>query len=423
MIDSLLIRFLEPYIKFQIISIWTLLQNLENLKLVNSINDGIQTKQYFFDIGGFLWVLIGLTFILHIISSFMLNKWLGTLSILFWIVPGILNIFGYSMIPFSVSVTYYIGDNISYSGTLFGTYACISLTFILGWSITVILYKNRKNKKLYKEICDHFWYVIGLATVGFFVINSNYNFYQEELKAKENIIKKNISHTIKEFDIAYSECINNYNSLEKHGITQDFCKWVDSSRRNYYRLDENYVLKVLSDKEKVLDISLNIQKENIEQYNDYMCSTKEKIINCHKVPIEFMYTANFPESYALSILELNPTLDKDWQAYVKIHGETVPFGKRNALQWCFYVLFGLIVGAKVAISSCAIYDDGSLGKHTNKKIKKFSIRLLFSKIIGIDKKSIINNVKLLIIDKWKLSINMIYLGMKFISKYRAKKRE
>jgi hypothetical protein len=349
--------FIEPYIFFCGSSTYSLIQNMESMGW-SSFWDGIFIDPHSTFIIYFYayLILLPVVALLSILASFSLNRMLGGLVVVLWILPGALSLYGVDVISVDTPDSYKLNSGSMYVGETRSTLYNVFICFLLGWSITTLLVHVFKISKNFKESYDHVWYVFGLAAAVIFVVDSNIAFYKTELTESESNISKTLSLITNQLNYTNSICLKNRKDLIENGISKEFCEWVDKAKFNYFWLSEDKAftrhLKSLSDFDALVPAE---RLADISNFNDLICHSEIETSNCNLLPFELgRFTKGFewPKSrFALAIVPLNDALKIFWEQSSKRYKKLDVVKDVPNTKWFFYMILGFIAGGKVANSS------------------------------------------------------------------------
>ena len=349
--------FITPYLLFCGSSVYSLIQNMESMGWVSfwkvTLIDPHSTFALFFSVYVLALPIIAL---LNILASFTLNKKLGILSIILWLLPGLLSVFGIVITSAEIPDAYHINSGSMYVGETRSTLGNVFIAFLLGWSFITLLIHAFKIKSKFKECFDHIWYITGLAGAVIFVVDSNTAFYKAELQDSENNINKIFSIAAPQLRYAQSVCVNDWDSLNQQGISGEFCQWIKKVGLNYFWISEgSSSMRQFREVDELRNLVPKNRLEDIRRFNKYICSSQGKPEKCSRLSIEigrFSENYNWPhDQYALAIEPLNEALLVYWKMSTNTYSKLDEVKNTPNSKWFFYMILGFIVGGKVANSS------------------------------------------------------------------------
>lgn len=361
-LKMIFLKFLYPYFLFCNLSAWGLAQNLQGLGLFHYINDipmHVGNKITYvlnfdptYGVNGLSAVLTLLLFpisLLNIRAGFYLNKWAGWISLCLWLIPGGLSLLGY------VPDLHNFGPDkfqfgTSFTGSMPSAAANLTICLIAGWSV-IMLFSTLWKKNTFKNAYDHIWYVLGLITALYYVVDSGLPSYKEDLS---DAVDRTTS-----IMRSYRSGIQNLAVLCQDTIVKnqvpDLCGLVPAMQGQFHdsliskdtlgpRTDlPDWVRSVASDP--------SIQKQ-IREFNVMACSPGYIKSNCQAVPIEISIGEDYykkpvailPSSYAQQLQTLHKSMQK-----ADDHIQKIERG-HNARYFVFLIL-AFVAGGKLANAS------------------------------------------------------------------------
>ncbi len=361
--STILSDFFEPYVVYSISASSSLGQNLSSIGWFSYWQGfTISPNENQLMISILYSALLAFSFIISVLSAFSLRIKLGFLAILAWASPGIFSVFETSFVTLKMPDTYHVNDGSMYVGETYSTLLNVFMAFIIGWSLITLLVHWFKIRRGFKEVYDHIWYSIGLIAVVFFVVDSNTSFYKSELDTSERNISDNISITNDQLNFAHTTCLTELSELIEFGISNEFCEWIPKAKFDYYwKSQDKSFTRELSDTEDISRIITKTRLNDIEKFNEYICSSEKNKSSCNMISFEqgrfdpnYEYMAS---RYALAVIPLNKSLSVFYSQSSKANKKLSASKRNSQYKWFFYMLFGVLVGGKVAISTRSLFGD------------------------------------------------------------------
>jgi len=365
MVDSM--DFTKPYIYWIYSAAHALAHNMESIGWLSYWNGPYIEPMLAFSIvlGLYLFIAIFVIF-LNIIAAFTISRLLGVITVILWLLPGLLYSFGYPFLSGELPNRFHSSDGILYVGETESALINVFFSFIFGWSITTLVIHIFKLYTNFKNIYDHIWYVIALTAAVFFVVDSNTRYFKEELTKSEKNIQNGITLLDKQLQRIHIMCTTNNNEIRQSGASGLFCQWIPKARFRIWWLSgqvsfsreygdipnyESFISEWKDfDKEQI--------RKDIDTLNQYYCESQSYSGYCTQIPFvlaRFTKHEYKPsQKYFLAAEKLMTGIEAHWKQSIRNNKEMEKTKKNSSIKWFFYILFGAIAGGKVANASRSI---------------------------------------------------------------------
>ncbi|PXW37867.1 hypothetical protein DFO54_1284 [Erwinia sp. AG740] len=293
-------------------------------------------------------ILITISF-LNIRAGFYLNKRVGWISLSLWILPGVLSLLGY--IP---NLQGFGPDKFRFDANFTGSTpsaaANLIICLVAGWSF-IMLFSAFWKKNTFKNAYDHVWYVLGLVTALYFVVDSGLPSYKEELSEAGE-------HTTLILQL-YREGAQNLEALCKSPELEiqapDLCNMVPAMRWGFQdHLDSKDILRARIDlPDWVASLASNISlTAQISALNHWVCSPDRVGDNCQTIPIEVLLDGVdykkplifLPQSYAKELQRLHKSMQKADERIQEIE-------RGHNARYFVFLMLAFVAGGKLANAS------------------------------------------------------------------------
>jgi len=386
---EMLFMFITPYLSASITGGYSLVQVLDVLDFISTSSDyGLFNGRFMIVYNVIFLFYMLFVFLFNIIASFSLSNKLPIFLLLFWLLPGFLQVVGLIEIKPIIEV-YSIGTG--RIGNIQGLMINAFLIVILSWSLaTVFLHTFRLGKK-FKSFYDHIWYLFGLSVLIFFMADFNKEVHEEELKTTLPVLEQSISILNNQFI-----SVEKYCKVKK--FKNDFssiCKWVTYGKHYTENLEWKigHLILLKNDTpnmKSILEKSSNVDNLILEVNNLNNMCTKRNYNICIKVPFELngdpvlLKTNNFPQDkYILPIKQLMPTITSNWKNLQKIKEAIKEDEKLWYKKWLFFMFLSVLVGIKISNSSREIFGGKNYSVYISKVI--FLLKLILNMIMNFFK--------------------------------------
>jgi hypothetical protein len=213
---------------------WSLQQILEGLGLrssnfieVNESNQFVSSywspQQAALELFGLLFVLSLLIIILWLVSGYILAGFKGLLFMLFLLIlPGCLS--AASLWPeLTVIPADYVIGGAGKLSSITGYVVIVFATMSVGWSANTVLTGSFNLGENYRNVFDHFWYLLALSSGLFFVSEGSDKYYQSQIQYEKSVVNKSSRFLIDQLDRYYltADC------KEKNS---EACVWSDLAK-------------------------------------------------------------------------------------------------------------------------------------------------------------------------------------------------
>ena len=204
-------RFLKPYLTFLIRAAWNIQQNLVGTGSWSTDDIQFDRHEAGLHVGwnpaasmlpllGFLIVLVLCGLLLLILTGYVLGRKRGAfITVAVLMLPGMLGLAGLwptispSPVAFEIGAVGAIGD-------VMGTLPLIVIAVIAGWSVTILIVDSFCIRRRFWDLFDHFWLVLGLVAVIFFVSDANVAQNDRDYSEAERDTQKASAYLLKQVD-------------------------------------------------------------------------------------------------------------------------------------------------------------------------------------------------------------------------------
>ncbi|TWD43888.1 hypothetical protein [Pantoea sp. SJZ147] len=367
----LLMKFLHPYLLFCNLAAWGLAQNIEGLGLFSYINDFPMRvgNQVIYPLnfdpthgvnvlcGALFFILIPVS-LLNIRAGFYLNRRAGWISLCIWVIPGVISLLGY------VPDFHNFGpDKFEYGAGFTGSWpsaaANLIIFLIAGWS-TIMLFGALWTRDKFKNVYDHFWYVLGLIAALYFVVDSGLPSYKEDLSESSDRIT-----SIMQF---YRNGEQNLEALCKDPAvvnrTPDLCSLTSEMKWGFQdSLFSKEIIRARADlPDWVKSVASNPSlKKQIDTFNVIACSSGQIRGNCQVIPFEMSLgedgyrnsVAFLPPPYAQALQRLHKSMQKADEHVQEIE-------KGHNARYFVFLLLAFTAGGKLANASRSMVKNDTV---------------------------------------------------------------
>ncbi|MGK3125891.1 hypothetical protein ACCY16_17360 [Candidatus Pantoea formicae] len=300
-------------------------------------------------LSGLMTVLLIPIALLNIRAGFYLNRYMGWISLFFWISPGALSLMGYvpDFNSFGPDVFRFGSD---FTGSVSSAAANLFISMVAGWSV-IMLFSAFWKKNTFKNAYDHIWYVLGLIAALYYVTDSGLPSYKEDLSdagERTTLImqhyrngEQNLEVLCKEPDVVNQTADLCSLAPEMRWSLQDSFATKDILRA---RIDlPDWVTRVAYDR----DIG-----KQIEAFNALACSPHSFRGHCNVVPIEMALKG---EDYKTPMAFLTPVyaqrLLRLHQSMQKADARIQDIGQGHNTRYFVFLMLAFVAGGKLANTS------------------------------------------------------------------------
>ena len=375
--------FFSPYLKFLIGAAYNIQQTLEGLQLWSSNiikmdSGGHIVNSYWSPAEAMVLPFLGLVILLLalVVTSTLAAYCLGSkkgsfVAVLFWITPGLLSVFGvlpdFNLIP----ETYHIGSG--YLGSPLGMVPLVIMGLLIGWVFVILMTNIFKLEDRFRHYYDHIWYAMAVLAGVFFVLDSQNNDIQADLKETGIQIQQASSHLLKQAHEYELYCKKN-NIAEKES-----CKWASDVQQKLLDYSvENISVYWQTGPKSIGDIYIPIAsnkdefkidriRSELHQFNDLICPKTEHSFtrpsgSCLMTPATFCVGENINEDDLLRTSAIANECVIQSLVSSRARAEKLSNGvsdahQRKHIRWVFFVLFSILAGGKVANATARANQD------------------------------------------------------------------
>lgn len=365
-------NFFLPYLTLCYLASWGLAQNLEGLRLFTYLNttpteisDAIIYSQYLDPALGVVtlsFVLTGVLivlFFLNIRACFYLNKWVGGISLILWLLPGVLSMFGYMPDIRGMGPDVF-RFGVGFPGSMESAAANLLICLVSGWSF-ILLFSSFWKRNTFKNAYDHIWYTLGLVAALYFVVDAALPSYKEDLTNADN----RMVHTLQLFRTAENRLEVLCALPEAEKLSPDLCalrpklKWGVLS---YLEMQSKVRAKISPPDWVPLLASDAELARQIGALNNWACAQGQQPTQCQKVPLDTALSIQdldtplaFPSpNYAEAIQKFHASMEK---SDMRIHD----IERGHNLRYFGFLIVAFLAGGKLANASRAMVKDDSVG--------------------------------------------------------------
>lgn len=394
--------FFLPYMKFLIGAAYNIQQTLEGLHIWSSsflVRDtaGHVVDSYwspieamFLPFLGLMILLLGLLVTSSLAGYALASKKGVFVAILLWITPGLLSVLGvlpdFNLVP----DTYHIATG--YLGSPLGLIPLVFMGLLTGWVIVILLTNILKLEDKYRHYYDHVWYAMAVIAGIFFVVDSQNNDIQGDLKETGSQIRQASSYLLKQAHTYEQYC------AQKNISDTESCKWASDVQQKLLDYSVDYTsVYWQTGPMSVEDIYVPIKRDKnlkkidqirneLRQFNDLICPKTENRYtrssgSCLRTPPQFCVGKNINADDLLRTSAIADECVISSLVSLRLKAEAlskkVLVVERNKhIRWFFYILFSILAGGKVANATARANQDLSRNDRLVRLLKSMRVFIL-----------------------------------------------
>ncbi|KUM52206.1 hypothetical protein [Rheinheimera sp. EpRS3] len=384
--------FLKPYFEILFAAAWSLQQILEGLGLRSSSFTEVNEHQHIvasywspgqatIELLGMMLAPFAILCSLFVFAGYILGGLKGTLlTILILLLPGLLSLLSVWPELAVVPTDYVVGGGGKLS-TITGFIVIVALALTCGWSLNIISSDYFRLGEKYRNIFDHFWYLLAISSGIFFVVESSDKQYESEIAYQESIVNSSSIFLIDQLDRYYLDA-----DCKKEGLVNETCSWSQRVKEKLY----DYTLRDLgsyytrSGPDSIEDFFggnnglTSIIRREIAQYNAKKCpiedlgggskSFRNVDSSCIRTPSELC--REYPPELdgaieknlmitplALATECVLPNLIQGKKRLQTLEEKAAKQGGNPYVKWMIFVLLSFLVGVKISNTTVKLVNS------------------------------------------------------------------
>ncbi|MTV40423.1 hypothetical protein [Duganella radicis] len=384
----MLTTFFYPYFLLIYGASWNVQQSLEGMGIRSSsfveYDGGGHVMSSYWSPGQALLPIMGLLVVLTlalsmsiVLAGYILRRKTGAaLAILLLCLPGVLNLLSLWPVMPLIPDTFVISGN-GVLGSGWGISPLLGLGVLAGWSGLILLSDLLRLGENFGHVYDHFWCVSGVVAAIFFVADSQVGEHSRDLQDSVSTVQQASAYLSRQA-ITYDQwCSANQqqNSASCRWAANVQQKLLDYSTQGA-KLYREFGPRSASDVysvygRRVEPTEVAAIRTEIMSYNAIICPIKQlgpgvwqltQSARCLMTPAEYCFAFPEPlrgkiksdqigETAALSSECIVPALVALRERQEKLLNKVSEDLNAKHYRWIYYLLFSLVVGGKIAIST------------------------------------------------------------------------